>query len=241
MILLVNGPNLNLLGEREPDLYGRETLADVERMVAETCAGYGLSVKAFQSNWEGALLDFLQEHRREARGVIVNPGALTHTSRALADCLKALPCPAVEVHVSNIHAREAWRHESVIAPVVQGQIAGLGVRGYHYAALHLCALLAAQGSAAAGGGHAPSSPAPGASGLAASGPGASGPTAGAGAAVAASRTGTRPAPSRGRVQPAPPGDSPAPLPEFGPDPLDTEPAAEGPGVGEMERGEYEPL
>ncbi|HEX9291461.1 MAG TPA: type II 3-dehydroquinate dehydratase, partial [Anaeromyxobacteraceae bacterium] len=97
MILLVNGPNLNLLGEREPEIYGRETLADVERMVTEACAAYGLEVKAFQSNWEGALLDFLQEHRHEAQGVILNPGALTHTSRALPDCLRSLPCPTIEV------------------------------------------------------------------------------------------------------------------------------------------------
>ncbi|HEX7489035.1 MAG TPA: type II 3-dehydroquinate dehydratase, partial [Anaeromyxobacteraceae bacterium] len=109
MILLVNGPNLNLLGEREPEVYGYATLADVVRMVGETCAAYGVGVKAFQSNAEGAILDFLQEHRRAAQGVILNPGALTHTSRALPDCLKALPCPTIEVHISNIHAREAWR------------------------------------------------------------------------------------------------------------------------------------
>jgi 3-dehydroquinate dehydratase II len=142
MILLVNGPNLNLLGEREPEVYGRETLADVERMVRDACAGYGRDVLAFQSNHEGAILDFLQEHRRAAEGVIVNPGALTHTSRALHDCLKALPCPAVEVHVSNIHAREAWRRESVVAPAALGQITGLGVAGYRYAAVHLCERLA---------------------------------------------------------------------------------------------------
>jgi 3-dehydroquinate dehydratase-2 len=140
MILLVNGPNLNLLGEREPEVYGRETLADVERMVSDACAAYGLEVKAFQSNWEGAILDFLQEHRHEAEGVIVNPGAFAQTSRALHDCLKALSCPTVEVHISNVHAREAWRRESVIAPATAGQIVGLGVAGYYYAALHLCSL-----------------------------------------------------------------------------------------------------
>ena len=144
MILLVNGPNLNLLGEREPDVYGRETLADVVRMVGEACAAYGVSVKAFQSNWEGAILDFLHEHRREAQGVILNPGALGHTSRALPDCLRALPCPTVEVHISNIHAREPWRRRSLVAPATAGQVVGLGVDGYHYAALHLCTLLAAR-------------------------------------------------------------------------------------------------
>lgn len=149
MILLVNGPNLNLLGEREPEVHGYETLADVERVVSETCAAYGLEVKAFQSNWEGALLDFLQEHRHEAHGVILNPGALAQTSRALADCLRALPCPTIEVHVSNVHAREAWRRESVVAPCAQGQIVGLGVAGYYYAAVHLCTQLAAQAAAGA--------------------------------------------------------------------------------------------
>jgi 3-dehydroquinate dehydratase II len=151
MILLVNGPNLNLLGEREPEIYGYETLADVERMVREACAAYGVEVKAFQSNWEGALLDFLQEHRGVAQGVILNPGALTHTSRALPDCLRALPCPTVEVHVSNVHAREAWRHESFVAPAAQGQIVGLGVSGYYFAALHLCSQIAARAEAEAGG------------------------------------------------------------------------------------------
>jgi 3-dehydroquinate dehydratase-2 len=151
MILLVNGPNLNLLGEREPRIYGHETLADVERRVAEACAAYGLTVKAFQSNWEGAILDFLQEHRKVAQGVILNAGALTHTSRALHDCLKALPCPTVEVHISNIHAREEWRRESLIAPAALGQISGLGTAGYYYAALHLCARAVEKTEPVAGG------------------------------------------------------------------------------------------
>ncbi len=152
MILLVNGPNLNLLGEREPDVYGHDTLADVERMVTEACGAYGLTVKAIQSNWEGALIDFLQEHRHDAQGVILNPGALTHTSRALADCLRALPCPTIEVHISNIHAREAWRSESLVAPAARGQVVGLGTSGYYYAALHLCALLAGRTGAGVAGG-----------------------------------------------------------------------------------------
>ncbi len=161
MILLVNGPNLNLLGEREPEIYGSDTLDDVERAVRETCAGYGLEVKAFQSNSEGAILDFLQEHRREAQGVILNPGALTHTSRALPDCLRALPCPTIEVHISNIHAREAWRHQSFVSEAAAGQVVGLGVAGYHYAALHLCTLLAARAARAPlrpGARHAPIAP-----------------------------------------------------------------------------------
>ena len=150
MILLVNGPNLNLLGEREPAVYGAATLADVEHMVREACAAYGVEVLAFQSNWEGAILDFLQEHRHRAQGLVINPGALTHTSWALHDCLKALPCPAIEVHISNVHAREAWRHESRTAPACLGQIAGLGVAGYHYAAIHLCSLLSRAGEAGTG-------------------------------------------------------------------------------------------
>jgi len=150
MILLVNGPNLGLLGERQPEVYGSATLADVEEMVREACAAYGVEVLAFQSNWEGAILDFLQEHRQAAQGVILNPGALTHTSRALHDCLKALSCPAIEVHISQIHAREPWRRESVVAPACIGQISGLGIAGYHYAATHLCGLLAQSQQAAAG-------------------------------------------------------------------------------------------
>jgi 3-dehydroquinate dehydratase-2 len=150
MILLVNGPNLNLLGEREPALYGNATLADVEQLVSAACAPYGVDVKTFQSNWEGAIIDFLQEHRREAQGVILNAGALTHTSYALHDCLKALSCPAIEVHITNVHAREEWRRRSVLAAACAGQIAGLGVAGYHYAAVHLCNTLAEAAQAATG-------------------------------------------------------------------------------------------
>ena len=139
MILLVNGPNLNLLGEREPEIYGRTTLHEIEKLVKDACAAWNVEVRAFQSNHEGALIDFLQEHRARARGIIVNAGAYTHTSYALHDCLKALPVPAVEVHISNIHAREAFRRESVIAPACRGQISGLGIRGYLLAAEWLCA------------------------------------------------------------------------------------------------------
>lgn len=137
MILLVNGPNLNLLGEREPAVYGSATLADVERLVREACAARGVEVRAFQSNHEGAILDFIQEHRKAAIGIVLNAGALTHTSYALRDCLAAVRVPAVEVHVSNVHAREAFRQVSLIAPACRGQIAGLGVRGYVLAATWL--------------------------------------------------------------------------------------------------------
>ncbi|HET7754144.1 MAG TPA: type II 3-dehydroquinate dehydratase, partial [Anaeromyxobacteraceae bacterium] len=138
MILLVNGPNLNLLGEREPEVYGSTTLADIERLVTETCAQYGIEVLAFQSNTEGALIDFIHEHRHQARGIIMNPGAFTHTSYALHDCLKGVRAPTIEVHISNVHAREEWRRRSVISPATHGQIVGLGPAGYWLAAVHLC-------------------------------------------------------------------------------------------------------
>ncbi len=138
MILLVNGPNLNLLGEREPDVYGDTSLRDVERMVTEACAAYGRQVKAFQSNHEGAILDFIQEHRKDAKGLIVNPGALSHTSYALHDCLKSISFPVIEVHISNVHAREEWRRQDLVAPATRGQIVGLGTSGYYYAAVWLC-------------------------------------------------------------------------------------------------------
>jgi len=144
MILLVNGPNLNLLGEREPDVYGRTTLAEIERMVRDACAGWNVEVKPFQSNSEGALIDFIHEHRKSARGIIINPGALTHTSIALFDCLKAVTAPAVEVHISNLHAREEWRRTSVVAGACRGQITGLGVRGYILAAEWVCAEIGAR-------------------------------------------------------------------------------------------------
>jgi 3-dehydroquinate dehydratase II len=131
-VLLVNGPNLNLLGTREPDLYGKTTLADVEtalRAVASE-AEPSVEIEAFQSNHEGALVDKIQEARGTASAIIINPGALTHYSIALRDALAACGLPTVEVHLTNIHAREEFRHHSVIAPVAIGQIAGLGADGY---------------------------------------------------------------------------------------------------------------
>jgi 3-dehydroquinate dehydratase II len=139
MILLVNGPNLNLLGEREPEVYGRTTLREIEDMVRQACAGWSVSVTAFQSNHEGQLVDFIQEHRRSARGIVINAGALTHTSIALHDCIKAVQLPAIEVHLSNVHVREEFRRTSVIAAACRGQITGLGPRGYLLAAEWLCA------------------------------------------------------------------------------------------------------
>jgi 3-dehydroquinate dehydratase-2 len=144
MILLVNGPSLNLLGEREPELYGRVTLAEIEAMVRNACAAWNVVVKPFQSNHEGALIDFIQEHRKQARGLILNPGAYSHTSYALHDCLRSVSAPAVEVHLSNLHAREEYRRTSVVAPACRGQIIGLGIRGYILAAEWLCAEIGAQ-------------------------------------------------------------------------------------------------
>jgi 3-dehydroquinate dehydratase-2 len=139
MILLVNGPNLNLLGEREPQIYGRTTLGEIEEMVRKACAGWSVQVRAFQSNHEGALIDFIQEHRGTARGIIINPGGFTHSSVALRDCIAAVDLPAIEVHLSNLHVREEFRRDSLIAGACRGQIVGLGVRGYLLAAEWLCA------------------------------------------------------------------------------------------------------
>jgi 3-dehydroquinate dehydratase-2 len=130
LILLIHGPNLNLLGERNPEVYGTTTLADIERDVVIAAGERGIEVMRFQSNHEGALIDFLHAHRKRAAGVIINAGAFTHTSVALRDAIEAIQLPAVEVHLSNTHAREAFRHTSLLADVCIGTIAGLGRPGY---------------------------------------------------------------------------------------------------------------
>jgi 3-dehydroquinate dehydratase-2 len=129
-ILLVNGPNLNLLGTRQPEIYGTTTLADIEIAVTERAARLGAEVRCFQSNHEGALIDFLQAEAGEADGVIVNAGAFGHYSLALRDAFVATRLPVVDVHISNVYAREPFRHGSVIADIALGQVSGLGWRGY---------------------------------------------------------------------------------------------------------------
>jgi 3-dehydroquinate dehydratase-2 len=129
-ILLVNGPNLNLLGERNPAVYGTTTLLDIESDVAAAANARGAAVLCFQSNHEGALIDFLHEQRELAAGVVINAGGHTHTSVALRDAIEAIQIPAVEVHISNTHARDEFRRVSLIAPVCLGQVTGLGRAGY---------------------------------------------------------------------------------------------------------------
>lgn len=129
-ILILNGPNLNLLGRREPAIYGLETLADVEKACEALGAELGMEVSCFQSNHEGELVDRLQQAGLDGTGVVFNPGAYSHTSVALRDAISGSGAVVVEVHVSNIHARERFRHHSHVTPVSQGMICGLGTQGY---------------------------------------------------------------------------------------------------------------
>lgn len=129
-ILVLNGPNLNLLGTREPDVYGTTTLADVAQLVADEAQALGCEVSFVQSNHEGALIDAMHEARQDFDAVVFNPGAFTHYSYALRDAVSAIGVPVIEVHLSNVHAREEFRRTSVIAPACVGQISGFGIDSY---------------------------------------------------------------------------------------------------------------
>ena len=144
-ILLVNGPNINMLGRRDPSLYGSTTLAEIEAAAAARGAEMGAEVVCFQSNHEGAIVDFLQAQASEADGIILNGGALSHYGLSLRDALVDTGLPVVEVHLSNIHGRERWRSRSVTAEVAKGSIAGLGWRGYLYAVDYLVEMLKEEG------------------------------------------------------------------------------------------------
>ncbi|QTK78794.1 3-dehydroquinate dehydratase 1 [Agrobacterium tumefaciens] len=130
IIIVINGPNLNLLGKREPGIYGGKTLKDIENDCVKAGAELGFSVEFRQSNHEGVLVDWLHEAGERAAGVVINPGAYSHTSIALHDAIRAIPAPVVEVHISNIHAREEFRHKSMISPAAKGMICGFGPYGY---------------------------------------------------------------------------------------------------------------
>jgi 3-dehydroquinate dehydratase-2 len=142
-IALLHGPNLTLLGQREPHIYGSATLADYEAAVATAAAAHGHTVDSFQSNHEGDLVDAIHRARTSAQAIIINPGAFTHYAWSLHDALAAFDGPVLEVHISNPNAREAWRHTSVVSPVATGTIVGLGLHGYELAVEAVARRLAA--------------------------------------------------------------------------------------------------
>ena len=140
-LLLVNGPNLNLLGTREPEVYGDATLADVEALVERTAAEASYEVRSVQSNHEGVLIDAIHAARDDCAGIVINPGALTHTSVALRDALLAAALPVVEVHLSNVHRREPFRHHSYVSDIAEAVVVGAGVDGYVFAVRQLLRVL----------------------------------------------------------------------------------------------------
>ncbi|MGJ8616246.1 MAG: type II 3-dehydroquinate dehydratase [Sulfitobacter sp.] len=132
-VLILNGPNLNLLGTRQPDVYGTTTLADVKALCDKTAKRLGLTIMFEQSNHEGAMIDLIHDAKGKHDAIVLNAGAYTHTSIALMDAIASVELPVVEVHLSNIHAREVFRHTSYVAPVALGQICGFGAKGYELA------------------------------------------------------------------------------------------------------------
>lgn len=144
-LLLVNGPNLNLLGTREPAIYGHETLADVESLVRATAGAHGFAVRAVQSNHEGVLLDAIHAARDDCAGIVINPGGLTHTSVVLRDALSGVALPVAEVHISDVYAREEFRHHSYVRDIATVHVIGEGVAGYARAVDALVAVIASAG------------------------------------------------------------------------------------------------
>jgi 3-dehydroquinate dehydratase II len=143
LVTLLNGPNLNLLGLRQPEIYGRETLEDVAAKVSDLGEELGLRIRALQSNHEGQLVDWIQDSRGTSAGIIINPGAYSHTSVAILDALNAYDGPVLEVHISNIHKREPFRHHSFVSSRADGVIAGFGTEGYLLALRRMASLLKA--------------------------------------------------------------------------------------------------
>ena len=145
LVHVLNGPNLNLLGKRQPEIYGSDTLEDVERLCGELARTVGLALRFEQSNAESGLIDLIHEARGEAAAIIINPGAYSHTSIAILDALNTFEGPVIEVHISNIHKREAFRHHSYVSLRADGVIAGCGIEGYQLALRRIATLLAADG------------------------------------------------------------------------------------------------
>lgn len=144
IILVLNGPNLNLLGTREPATYGHETLDDIAGLCRDTAESHGLEVDFFQTNHEGELIERIHQARGMCAGILINPAAWTHTSVAIRDALAAVELPVIEVHLSNVHKRESFRHHSYVSPVAVGVICGLGSNGYRLGIEHFARLLGAK-------------------------------------------------------------------------------------------------
>ncbi|MGI4766416.1 MAG: type II 3-dehydroquinate dehydratase [Janthinobacterium lividum] len=145
LVYVLNGPNLNLLGKRQPEIYGRETLADVEAECRRVAEGLGLEIRFLQSNTEGQIVDWVHEARETAGGIAINPAAYTHTSVAILDALNAFDGPIIEVHISNVHKRESFRHHSYVSLRADGVIAGFGTQGYGLAMQRLARLIDEKG------------------------------------------------------------------------------------------------